>query len=353
MKYPISVTRTTICTALAVLLVLVPATPGGFLYGQDMERGFTVAEGDWVILDVERAHISVTSWERTEVTFSAKRAEHLAFALSQENGTITIHGRDECTEENGAVIISGRDNVVIINGRIVSPDSPDSPNGQCLLPPLAEIAINVPQRQNLNLSTSGGNIKIDRLQGEFTARTSGGDVEADDIDGSADVRTSGGGIRLQHASGSVAARTSGGSVHLGSVVGVIESRTSGGSIRIGEAGAAVEARTSGGSIEVASASGAVHARTSGGSVEVGLAGQPRADSELRTSGGNVTVFLRDDLRLDLSASTSGGRISSDFPDLASQNSAGRASLAYSLNGGGPDLNLQTSAGSIRIRRFDD
>ena len=350
MKIAIPITRTAIRALPATVLVLAAASPGGSVFGQNMERSFTVAEGDWLVLDVERAHISVTSWDRTEVAFSAERAEHLIFELSQEDGVTTIHGRDECSEEDGAITISGRDDaVIIINGRIVNPNSP---SGRCLRAPLAEIAINVPYRQYLNLRTSGGDIRIDRLQGVFTARTSGGDIEADDIDGSADVRTSGGGIRLQHASGSVAARTSGGSIHLNSVVGVIESRTSGGSIRIGEAGAAVEARTSGGSIEVASAGGAVHARTSGGSVEVSLANQPQMDSELRTSGGNVTVYVRDDLQLDLSANTSGGRISSDFPELAPENSAGHANLEKALNGGGPELVLQTSGGSIWIRRLE-
>ncbi len=336
----------------AMLLVLAAASPVSFVFGQDMERSFTVAEGEWVVLYVERAHISVSTWDRAEVAFSAKRAEHLTFELSQADGAITIHGSDEFSEGNGDVSVSGlrADGIVTINGRVVTPDNF---SGKWVKTPPAQIVLNVPYRQNLNLRTSGGNIRIDRLQGQFNARASGGDIEADDVDGSVEVRTAGGGIRLQHASGSVDATTSGGSIQLGNVSGEIKSRTSGGSIRIGEAHGTLEARTSGGSIAVGSASGAVHASTAGGSVEVRMADQPKSDSELRASGGNVTVYLRDDLQLDLSANSTGGRIRSDFPDLAPENTAGRARVEKPLNGGGPDLVVRSTGGSIRIRRLDD
>ena len=102
-----------------------------------------------------------------------------------------------------------------------------------------------------------------------------------------------------------------------------------------------------------SAAGAVSARTSGGSVEVGFAGQPDGNSELRTSGGNVTVYLPDDIKANLSASTLGGGVSSDLPELTPENSAGRGSLNQSLNGGGPDMVLKTTGGSVRIRRHED
>ncbi len=352
MKKTATFTSTAIRTLPAMLLVLAAASPVSFVFGQDMERSFTVAEGEWVVLDVERAHISVSTWDRTEVAFSAEKAEHLTFELSQAHGAITIQGSDEFSGTNGDISVSGINagGVVIINGRVVTPDKH---SGHWVETPSAQIVLNVPYRQNLNLRASRGNIRIDRLEGQFNARTSGGNIEANDVDGSVEARTSGGGIRVQHASGSVAATTSGGSIQLGNVSGEIKSRTSGGGIRIGEAGGTLEARTSGGSITVGSASGAVHASTSGGSVEVRMADQPQMGSELRASGGNVTVYLRDDLQLDLSANTSGGGITSDFPDLAPEDSPGRAILEKPLNGGGPDLVMRSAGGSIRIRRLDD
>ena len=288
----------------------------------EVARSFAVMEGDRVVVEVERARIVATAWDRPEVAFSATGADRLEFSFNQDNGELRIEGRGDGP---GGLF------------RWLGGES------------RAEIALSVPYRQHLNLRTSGGGIAIDRLQGEFSARTSGGDIQAGAIDGPVDATTSGGGIRVDTAGGAVAARTSGGSIRLGEIAGAVDAATSGGSIRIIETSAATEARTSGGSIEIENAGGAVRARTSGGSVEVGFAGQPEADSELRTAGGNVTVHLPDGFRAELSGSASGGSVQSDLPGATSGRENGRGSIEQSLNGGGPELVLKTSGGSIRIR----
>lgn len=310
-------------TSLALLAALAFA---GTAHAKDVQRSFSVEPGDTVVVDVERAEINVTSWERSEVDFSAEGAEQHVFESSQREGVVTIRGK----HEGGGGWFDWF-----------------SSSSQ------AEINMKVPYRQELNLVTRGGNIELDRLQGEFTARTSGGDIDAEEVDGPVDVRTSGGTIKVEKASGSVDAATSGGSIQLDAVGGEVSAKTSGGRIRIGEAGSAVVATTSGGSIEVESAGGAVQARTSGGSVEVGFAGQPSGNSELRTSGGNVTVYLPDGFKADVSASAFGGGVSSDFSEEIPENSHGRGNLDFVLNGGGPGLVLKTSGGSVRIRRIED
>ena len=313
-------------TTLVSFVMLAAATLAGTAYAADVERSFSVEPGDRVVVDVERAEIEITSWDRSEVDFSVEQEDELEFEFSQQDGVVTIRGRDK-----------DRDGLF----------------GWFSFGSPAEITLKVPYRQNLNLRTRGGDIELDRLQGEFTARTSGGGIEAGDVDGPVDAKTSGGSIELENASGSVSAETSGGSIRLDTVAGEVTAKTSGGSIRIGQAGAAVAARTSGGSIDVKSAAGAVQARTSGGSVEVGFGGQPDGNSELRTSGGNVTVYLPDDIRANLRATASGGRVSSDLPEVTPENSAGGGNLSQSLNGGGPEIVLQTSGGSVRIRRQAD
>ena len=54
----------------------------------------------------------------------------------------------------------------------------------------ATFVITVPSQYNLNLSTSGGDIKIGDLQGQVRARTSGGDFDLGNINGPVDARTS-------------------------------------------------------------------------------------------------------------------------------------------------------------------
>lgn len=133
----------------------------------------------------------------------------------------------------------------------------------------------------------------------------------------------------------------------------LELSTSGGDIRFGDVDGATDARTSGGSIKVEKASGAVQAQTSGGSIHAGFVGQPSEHSELRTSGGGITVHLRDDMKANLDASALGGGVTSDCSEAASESDSGWDHLNVALNGGGPDMVLKTSGGSIRIRRSED
>ena len=176
-----------------------------------------------------------------------------------------------------------------------------------------EIDIRIPKRFDVNLTTSGGSIQIA------------------DLEGSVEARTSGGSMRFRTIDGPVAARTSGGSITIEQCSGETNVRTSGGSIRLNEVG------------------GSVHAATSGGSVKAYISKQPQGDSSFTTSGGSVVIYLDDHIAVDLEARTSGGRVSSDF-DLGPHGSSERHRLVGELNGGGPELYLRTSGGSIRVLR---
>jgi DUF4097 and DUF4098 domain-containing protein YvlB len=112
----------------------------------------------------------------------------------------------------------------------------------------------------------------------------------------------------------------------------------------------VVARTSGGGIHVDDVMGSIDARTSGGSVTARISRQPEDDCRLTTSGGSVTVSLAKDIRVDVDASTSGGRVSTDFP-VTLRGEISKRSLRAKINGGGPELYLRTSGGSIHIREM--
>jgi hypothetical protein len=94
--------------------------------------------------------------------------------------------------------------------------------------------------------------------------------------------------------------------------------------------------------------GAIDASTSGGTVRAYLSEQPAANCRLSSSGGSVEVFLAEGLALDLDAQASGGRVSSELP-VAVSGTLSRDRLHGSLNGGGPELELRSSGGGVRIR----
>ena len=195
----------------------------------------------------------------------------------------------------------------------------------------ADFVITVPATYNLQIKTSGGDLRIANLTGQVRARTSGGSIDLGNIDGTVDARTSGGDVSLAGASGRADLRTSGGSIEVGRVTGDLSAHTSGGGIKIDEAG------------------GAIDAVTSGGSIRARLAQQPRGDSRLSTSGGSIYLSVPANAAVDLDARTSGGDVETDVP-VTVLGMKSDSTLQGKINGGGPRLTLRSSGGGIRLTR---
>lgn len=142
--------------------------------------------------------------------------------------------------------------------------------------------------------------------------------------------------------------TGGGSIAIEKLSGSVEAFTSGGSIKLGEIEGDVEVKTSGGSIRVEDVAGNIEAHTSGGSIKAKLSKQLTEDCKLTTSGGSIAVHLAPSMAVELNASTSGGRVSSEF-DV--DGSAKKTRIRGSINGGGPELTLRTSGGSVSVKEL--
>lgn len=209
--------------------------------------------------------------------------------------------------------------------------------------------VTVPRPYDLDVRTSGGDVSIADVMGEVEGRTSGGDILCDRVAGRVLVKTSGGDVEVGVVDGRVEARTSGGDVRLGRVKGDLVARTSGGDIKVEDAAGSADLHTSGGSITIDGAGGALKASTSGGSVTATFNAQPASRSELKTSGGSITVRLGPGIAVSIDAHATGGRVETDIP-VTIQGEIGRSSLKATANGGGPELYLRTSGGSIRIKK---
>jgi hypothetical protein len=71
---------------------------------------------------------------------------------------------------------------------------------------------------------------------------------------------------------------------------------------------------------------------------------------IRTGDGGVEVRLPQDLAAELYAHTGDGHISFDFP-ITVTGSIERSRLRGTLNGGGPELQISTGDGAIRIGKY--
>jgi DUF4097 and DUF4098 domain-containing protein YvlB len=191
--------------------------------------------------------------------------------------------------------------------------------------------VTVPSKYNLDVKTSGGSISVSEIEGEIKVKTSGGSLKMDAV------------------KGTVYGRTSGGSITLEGCTGDADVKTSGGSIRIGKVDGEVKAITSGGSIKVKEVKGTINAKTSGGSVTAYISEQPEGDCSLTTSGGSVSAHLAENIKVYVDAKTSGGRARSDF---SIDGEKSKRKIRGKINGGGPELYLRTSGGSVKIYKID-
>ncbi len=109
------------------------------------------------------------------------------------------------------------------------------------------------------------------------------------------------------------------------------------------------ATTVNGDVDLA-ASGHAEARTVNGSVHAVMGSAVwQNDLEFATVNGTITVELPADVRADVRAATVNGSIETDFP-LTVEGRWGPRSMRGTIGGGGPELNLETVNGSIRLKR---
>lgn len=324
-------------------------------------------------------------------------------------------------EEGGAYLRGGWGPGALPVARIELPGKQKPPRPPAPPPPpgagrlKVEYEIRVPLRYNLDLETRGGELVVEKLEGELKAATAGGSIRAEDIRGPVRAETAGGSITLGAIGNRVEARTAGGTIRVGDVQGdaILETsggeifagrivssgraataggdivlrgaggdvvvQTAGGQIHLGEAGGRVRAETAGGSIQLDAARGPVQVETAGGCITLDrvdsgvqaatVAGKIRAQitasretfaaSVLETSFGDVEVYLPSDLPITIEAvihNASGHTILSDFPLQIDEGGPSFRPRTVegrgALNGGGQVLRIRTTAGNIEIRRLD-
>lgn len=308
--------RTAVRLSLALILAAAVAVPSA----ADISRTFDVGSGGTLWVEVEGASVQIeTGGDDVELLVERRR------------------GNDPIERDFDVRLEQNGDRVEV---------EIEKRTRQWLRNDGLRVEIRVPERFDLDVSTSGGSVSVRDLAGEVDISTSGGSVDLGHIDGPVGVSTSGGSITLKSSTVTAELSTSGGSINIGDVDGDITAKTSGGSVQVERAAGRVDISTSGGSITLADVGGAINASTSGGSIRAGFSRQPSASSEMSTSGGSVVVTLADGLGFDLDARGSSG-VSTDVP-ITVQGKIERTRVQGQINGGGPALVLRASGGRVTI-----
>jgi DUF4097 and DUF4098 domain-containing protein YvlB len=208
----------------------------------------------------------------------------------------------------------------------------------------ARFEIGVPAGFDLNLKTSGGDVRIaGYLAGNMTAVTSGGDIQMEDVDGSVKSTTAGGDIQAGTVGGDAEFKTAGGDIEVLNVSGEVDASTAGGDIEIGDVGSRLKASTAGGDITLKNVGGEATASTAGGDIEVG---EVAGSATLKTAGGDLRLLSASG---QVTAKTAGGDLDlkNVTGSIEGKTAGGDINAELIPSGGGPST-LKTSGGDLVI-----
>jgi hypothetical protein len=114
----------------------------------------------------------------------------------------------------------------------------------------------------------------------------------------------------------------------------------------------VVAHTTNGGVKGTALTGGVDARSTNGGVSVDMASVGPERISLETTNGGVTLMLPEQAKATVSASCTNGGISVGSLDNFEVSEKSRRHLEGRLNGGGTEIELQTTNGGIRLRSRD-
>ncbi|MGD1062711.1 MAG: DUF4097 family beta strand repeat-containing protein [Terracidiphilus sp.] len=169
--------------------------------------------------------------------------------------------------------------------------------------------IEAPADTALNAATGSGNIADTGVGQDAKLTTGSGNITATGIEG---------GFKIQTGSGNIAIDGSG----------------------QGDA----KAQTGSGNIDLKGVHGSLQAQTGSGAIKA--SGTPSSPWKIQAGSGSIELSTGN-APMDLDASTGSGKISTDNP-MATQGSEDHHHLHVQLNGGGPEVRVQTGSGSIRV-----
>jgi len=151
------------------------------------------------------------------------------------------------------------------------------------------------------------------LQDDIDLTTSGGNITAENAHGDIKLSTSGGSLTLAQLQGTIRATTSGGNIHADNIEGELSAHTSGGNVGMTNLSCSVETSTSGGNIDVSikTLGKYVKISNSGGHIDLQVPQSQGMDLNLSADKVNATALsgFKGDIKKDrIEGSLNGGGV---------------------------------------------
>jgi hypothetical protein len=198
----------------------------------------------------------------------------------------------------------------------------------------------------LNLTTDGGAIQVDTVQGTVTAQTGGGAIQLDNVQGTVTAKSNGGDVKLDTMDGNIMATTQGSAIQLDTVQGSVTAQTDGGAIQLDNVHGTVNAKSNGGDLTLDTVDGNITATTQGGRIGITLTGTGWTGQGLSatTQGGSILLTRPAGYQAAFTAQTNFGTASIDGNSVT----AVPPSPAKVIAGSGAPITLESDAGNVTV-----
>ena len=249
--------------------------------------------------------------------------------------TLSVNGRVDLSVLTGSGNIhltEGPGSQIVIHGKVSCHWGGDCDSQ------VREIAAHPPIEQTGNIVRIGHqNENFHNISIDYEVQAPAG-AFLDAHSGSGDITDSSVGENAKLATGS-------GNIHASGLRGGFSVNTGSGDIVAEQTGSGdVRAHTGSGNIELRSLRGSLQAGT--GSGDLKITGSPTGDWKLTTGSGNIDLWTGS-TGFNLDAHTGSGSVHSDH-EMTVQGSFDHHHIAGRVNGGGPDVRIQTGSGDVRI-----
>ena len=291
--------------------------------------GCEIAEGDW----------GNSNRYKEDFSYDFKLAQGGRLEVESFNGSIEVVGWDnDAVQVRGTKSASQQEVVKELNieatgdtGQVRLRAVRPTPNCHCGV----SFTIKVPRKTRIERAdTSNASLRIESIDAPARVHTSNGSIKIYDVSGDLEATTSNASIDAEKLSGSAVFRTSNGRIHGDAIRGSLEARTSNSSIDL--------------AVTEADPVHPIILNSSNGSITLSLSTWKGNEIRANTSNSSINLRLPDSLDARIHASTSNGSIDTDYEVTTSHFS--KTLLEGKIGNGGPLLDLQTSNGSVRIKK---
>jgi len=133
---------------------------------------------------------------------------------------------------------------------------------------------------------------------------------------------------------------------------LVNATNTNGQVAVNAISGKVVAHTTNGAVKGTNLTGGVNGETTNGSISIDMASVGSDRISLETTNGSVTLMLPEKAKATVSASVTNGGINAGSLDNFEVTEKARRRLEGKMNGGGTEVELHTTNGSIRLRSRD-